>query len=63
MRTQQKDFCLGVENRFVDIAGEGERGTNQESSTETYTLPYVKQIAIGKLPYKTGSSTWGFVMI
>ena len=28
-------------------AGEGERGTNRESSRETYTLPCVKQTARG----------------
>ena len=27
-----------------------------ESSTEIYTLPCIKQIASGKLPYNTGSS-------
>ena len=36
----------------------GERGWWAElSSTEPYTLPYVKQIARGKLLYKTESST------
>ena len=34
-----------VENRFVDTVGDGEDGTNWDSSTETYTLPNVKQIA------------------
>ena len=34
-------------------AGEGEGGTNSKSSTETYTLPCVKQIASGKLLYNT----------
>ena len=29
-----------------------------ESSIGTYTLPYVKQIASGKLLYNTRSSTW-----
>jgi len=33
----------------MDTAGEGEGGTDWESSTETYTLPYVKQTASGKL--------------
>ena len=27
-----------------------------------HTLPYIKQIASGKLPYNTGSSTWCSVM-
>ena len=35
--------------------GEGEGGMSEESSTETYTLPYVKQIASGKLLYNTGA--------
>ena len=38
--------------RLVGTAGEGEDGTN----TETYTLPYVKQIASGNLLYDTGNS-------
>ena len=46
-----------IENRLVDIVWEGEGGTNWESSTETYTLPYVKQIAIGYLLCDKGSST------
>ena len=33
----------------MDTAGEEEGGTHWESSTETYTLPYVKQTASGKL--------------
>ena len=31
-----------IDNRLVDTVGEEERETNWESSTETYTLPYVK---------------------
>ena len=31
-----------IENRFVDIVGEGEGGKNGENSFETCTLPYVK---------------------
>ena len=30
-----------IENRFVNTVGEGQCGTNWESSIETYTLPYV----------------------
>ena len=37
--------------------GAGEGGKNWKGSAETYTLPYVKQIANGKLLYDTGSST------
>ena len=31
-----------IENRLMDIAGEGEGGPKWESNSETYTLPYVK---------------------
>ena len=31
-----------IENRIVDIAGEGEGGMNWEGSVEMYTLPYAK---------------------
>ena len=34
-----------MENRLVSTAGEGQGGTNEESSVETYILPYVKEIA------------------
>ena len=34
--------------------GNTEGGTNGESSMETYTLPYVKQIASGNLLYDSG---------
>ena len=34
-----------MENRLVDTVGEGEGGKNGESSTETFTLSYVKQIS------------------
>ena len=33
-----------VENGLVDTVGEGDSGTNGESSINIYTLPYVKQI-------------------
>ena len=45
-----------IEKRLVDTVGEGEGGTNWESSMETYTLPEVKQIASGSLLYDEGSS-------
>ena len=41
----------------MDTVGEGEGGMNGESNMETYTLPYVKQIASGNLLCDTGSST------
>ena len=40
-----------VENGLVDTVGEGEGGTNRESSTNIYTLPRAKQIARGKVLY------------
>ena len=45
----------------LDTVGGGEGGLNWKSSIETYTLPYVKQIANGKMLYKTRvqpSSLW-----
>ena len=43
-RTRDAD----IENRLVGTVGEGEGGTNGESSIETYTLQYGKQITKGK---------------
>ena len=40
----------------MDTVGEGVGGTNGESSIETHTLPYIKQIASGNLLSDTGSS-------
>ena len=45
-------------DRLVDIVGEGEGGTNGESSMKTYVLPYVKQIASGNFLYDSGNSDW-----
>ena len=50
-----------LENRLMDAVGKGEGGTNWESSTKIYTLPYVKQIANEKMLYSAGSSAWGSV--
>ena len=47
-----------IENRFLDTVGGGESGMNSDSSMETYTLPYVKQIANGKLLSDAGSLGW-----
>ena len=33
-----------IEDRLADIAGKGVGGTNQESSTEAYTLPCAKEL-------------------
>ena len=51
-----------IQNRLVDIAGEGEGVTNLESSTDIYTLPCVKQTANEKLLHNTRSSVWCSVM-
>ena len=40
----------------MDTVEEGESGTNWESITETYALPYVKQITSENLLYDAGSS-------
>ena len=55
--------AIFAENRDTDIETdlwtqqrEEEGGTDWESSIETYTLQYVKQIANGKLLYNTGAS-------
>ena len=49
-----------VENRLVNTTGEGDGGTNGESSTEIYTSPRVKQLE-GSCCV-TRSSAWGSVM-
>jgi len=51
-----------IENGLVNTVGNGESGTNRESSIDIYTLPCVKQIAGRKLLCNTGSPTWHFVM-
>ena len=45
-----------IENRLLDTVGEGDSGTNWESSIEEYTLSYTKWIDIGKFLYDAGSS-------
>ena len=42
-------------NRLLDSVGEKEGGMIWENSTETYRLPYVKEIASGTLMYDTGN--------
>ena len=42
--------------------GEGEDGTNEESTMNAYTLPYVKQIGSGELLCNIGSSSQCSVM-
>ena len=48
---------IKTEDRLVHTAREGETGRNWESSTETYTLLYGKQIARERLLYDTGNPT------
>ena len=38
-----------MKDRLLDTVGEGESGMIWQSSIETYTLPYVKQIVSGNL--------------
>ena len=45
--------------RLVDTVGEGEDVANWESTIETYTLTFVKQIAGGDLLGNKGSSNQG----
>ena len=49
-----------MEIRFVNTVEEGEGRMNSEKSNETYTLSYVKLIAVGKL-HNTGSSSQCFM--
>ena len=45
-----------IQRKTVDTVREGKGGASRESSTEMYTLytlPYIKQIANGKLLYNT----------
>jgi hypothetical protein len=45
----------GVKNRLSDSVGEGEGGKIRENSTETGTLPYVKQTASPSLMHEQGT--------
>ena len=47
-----------IENRLPDTAGEGEGGTDGDSSMETYILHYVKHVTNGKLLYDAESPAW-----
>ena len=51
-----------VENRLVDIVGEGESEMNEESSINIYSLSGVSWIAGDKLLRNTGSPVWCSVM-
>ena len=52
---QGRNTDTDIEDRLVDTVGEGGDGTNWQSSTETYTLAYVKQTASGNLLYNRDS--------
>ena len=58
---QDSNKDTDAENRFVGTVGKGEGGTDGESSSETYTLPYVKQMTSGDLVYDSGCSNQGSV--
>ena len=54
---QGRERDRDVENRCVDKrGGEGEGGTTWESDIDVYTLPRVKQTAVGALTYSTRGS-------
>ena len=59
---QGRNGDADVENRLMDTAGEGEDGTNGESSIDVYTQSRVKCIASEKLPCNTESPAWHSVM-
>ena len=43
-----------VKNRLLDSVGEGENVMIWENNTETYTLPYIKQMVSVSLMYDAG---------
>ena len=43
-----------VKNRLLDSVGEGKDGMIWENSTETYTLPYVKQMTSASSVHEAG---------
>ena len=51
MQTQRTDLWAW------EAEGEKKGGMTEESGMETYTLPYVKQIASGNLLYDSGTQT------
>ena len=57
-RCISKEWTCGHSGRRV-----AEGRTNRENRIDTYTLPWIKQIASGNLLYSTGSSTPCSVMI
>ena len=53
---QGRNRDADIDDGLVDIAREGRVGRTERMALK-YTLPYVKEIASGKLLYHTGSST------
>ena len=49
---QGRNRDTAIEDRLLDTAGEGEGGTNWESSTETYTLPCGRQLTGGAVQHR-----------
>ena len=60
---QGSDGDADTQNRLRDTGGGGRKRQDKcrESSMETYTLPYVKQIASRNLLYDPGNSNQGSV--
>ena len=52
---QSSNLDSDIENRLVDTLEKGESGMNWQSSTETYTSPYVRQLARGNLLHDSGN--------
>ena len=50
-----------TENRLMDMGRGEERVRSMERITWKLTLPYVKQMANGNLPYDSGNSNRGSV--
>ena len=51
-----RDRGTDVDNRLMNTGGEREGRMNGESNCDICTLSHMKQMASGKLPYRTGSS-------
>ena len=59
--TCNHNFSRDTKDRLSDT-GEGEGGMISENSIETYTLPYVKQIASGNLLYDSRKPKAGDIL-
>ena len=58
-RSPNEPVCKAAkETQTCEHSGEGEDGTNRESSTETHTSARAGEAASGNLPRDTGSSSW-----